>query len=362
WRIPLLTPEGWLGFVGVAPSLAGMALFWRIALSVLLFAAVVIAFRQRAIMGWRAASLAGPALLGYAYLQFRGATLGTNASYDAYKLLAVFFPGILPASLMWLRWMGSKHSPWRGVAFVLLTFVLLAHLRSVSQFFHALKSPPLRVTLALRDVRKIEAMPEVASLNMLIPDMWSRLWANAFLLRKPQYFATHTYEARRNSRLAGEWDLVGTLIHINLPGADSRRVNANYGVLRRRSPYYFQAEFGARWHVEEAVPETGERWCWSQQDPELVIDNPHPHPLRVQLTLDVQTVGPRELTAVLAEQRTPAIKLQDGRADVRVGTLELPPGRSVVTLHSPQPLVNVAGDPRPLGIGVRRIQFDVAAP
>ncbi|MDO8539734.1 MAG: hypothetical protein Q7S40_04775, partial [Opitutaceae bacterium] len=47
WRIPLLTPEGWLGFVGVAPSLAGMALFWRIALSVLLFAAVVIAFRQR---------------------------------------------------------------------------------------------------------------------------------------------------------------------------------------------------------------------------------------------------------------------------------------------------------------------------
>ncbi len=362
WRIPMLTPEGWLGFVGVAPALGAMAPLWQVVLGVVFGTVVVIALRSHMAIGWRAASVAIPALAGYGYLEARGALLGTNASYDAYKLLAVFFPGILAASLIWLRWLGRKNSPWRGLALVLLTLILLAHLRSVSQFYHALKSAPLRVTLALRDVRKIEAMPDVTSLNLLIPDMWSRLWANTFLLRKAQYFATHTYEARRNTELKGEWDLVGGLIEVRLPAGESRRVSSGYGVIRRASPLYLRAAFGRGWHAEEENPETGERWRWSQPEPELTIDNPQSHALRVRLVLDAQSVGPRELAAHAGAQHAPAVLLPDGRAEARLGPFVFPPGRSTITLRSPQPSTRVPGDVRLLGINVRRIQLEVLGP
>mgnify|MGYP003343588293 CR=1 FL=1 len=38
-----------------------------------------------------ALSFSVPVLVGYGYLLLRGARLGTNASYDAYKLLSVFY-------------------------------------------------------------------------------------------------------------------------------------------------------------------------------------------------------------------------------------------------------------------------------
>ena len=39
---------------------------------------------------WIALAVTLPVLAGYAFLQWRGAQLGTNASYDAFKVFTVF--------------------------------------------------------------------------------------------------------------------------------------------------------------------------------------------------------------------------------------------------------------------------------
>ena len=112
WRIPALSPEGWIGWVrgpgldaysGVARDLLAAAL-----------AVVLAAALWRGLRGGRrsagvALCLSLPPLLGYFYLVWRGAELGTNASYDAYKLFSVFYPGILPAvCYAWARWPRSR--------------------------------------------------------------------------------------------------------------------------------------------------------------------------------------------------------------------------------------------------------------
>lgn len=360
WPIPPLTPEGWLGFVGRAPTLDGMGAGWRIFLSLVFAAAVVVAMARRRRFRWVIVSVSVPALFGYAYLQYRGAALATNASYDAYKLLAVFFPGILAASLVWLPGRVASGPGFRIAAGTLAAFVALAHLRAVSQSYHALKSPPLRVSLDLRDVRKIEAMADVSSVNLLIPDMWSRLWANALLLRKPQYFATHTYEARRNTPLRGEWDLLGGVVTVKLPENRSRDVNAHYTLVHRANPFHVRAAPGAGWYPEEVAPDGGVRWQWSAQDAELQVENPQPHPLRATVAVDVQSVGDRDLLAAAGSFRSRPVRLlADQRVTVEFGPLELPPGRSSISLHSPQPAVRVGGDPRPLAWSAHRIEVRV---
>src|SRR5205807_1674820 len=98
------------------------------------------------------------------------------------------------------------------------------NLVACAMFVFALSRPPLIVDGQLRQLRQIEAMPDVASVNLLIPDMWSRLWANEFLLRKPQYFLTHTYEGRLNTTLRGEWDLEGGLLALRLPDGARKEI------------------------------------------------------------------------------------------------------------------------------------------
>lgn len=359
WPIPALTPEGWLGWVERAPELSGMETGWRVLLALIIAAAVISALIRWPGAGRRVAGLALPVLAGYGYLQWRGAALGTNASYDAYKLLAVFFPAILGSSLVWLRWLPGDRAGWRWIAGVLATLVFLAHWRSVSQYYQVLQAPPLRVTLDLRDVRKVERMPDVRSVNLLVSDMWSRLWANSFLLHKPQYFPTHTYEARLNTPLRGEWDLLGGLIGVVLPDGGGRRVSANYSLVRRADPHFAQMNFGAGWHAEEVNPATGERWRWSAGSPAFVVENPQPHPLRVALVLEVHSAAPREIAAHLGDARSEPVPVGEARSEVRLGVLTLPPGRSTLRLESAQPAVMLPGDSRPLGIAVRRVELHV---
>jgi hypothetical protein len=95
--------------------------------------------------------------------------------------------------------------------------VLAFNVVAAGMFFLAMARAPLAVGSELKQLRKIEAMPDVASVNLRVPDMWSRLWANHFLLRKPQYFPTDTYEARWHSPLRGEWDLESGVVAVAPP-------------------------------------------------------------------------------------------------------------------------------------------------
>jgi hypothetical protein len=246
----------------------------------------------------------------------------------------------------------------------MLAFVLAGNLVADGMFFWRMRQPPLLVGGELKQLRKIEAMPDVASLNMRVPDMWSRLWANAFLLRKPQYFPTHTYEGRLNTPLRGDWDLESGIITVKPPGDAHRQVTDHYALVDTRSPQYFRASLGEGWHQEEFEPKTGERWQWTKGDATLRIENPQGHPLTVVCTLDGWSLGiERDLSLVGGTDAMAApVRVGPQRSRVRLGAVTVPPGVSMLTLHSPQPAVPAGpGDARSLGLCVFGLELEVLA-
>src|ERR1019366_6409022 len=110
------------------------------------------------------------------------------------------------------------------------------------------------------------------------------LWANAFLLNKPQYFLTHTYEGRRNTPLRGEWALDGSLVTIRLPGSDSVQVDPHYSLIKVGSPYHLSVGLGAGWYAPEQQSRSTLRWQWTSGDAMLLITNPQARPLRLSLS------------------------------------------------------------------------------
>ena len=134
--------------------------------------------------------------------------------------------------------------------------IAAGNLQAAFSFGRAEKSPPLIVDRDLVAVGRVESLIGVSSLNVRIPDMWPRLWANGFLLRLPQYFSTHTYEGRRNTPLRGEWDLNGGGTEVVLPEGDSIRLNSQYSLVKVASPYYLRASFGDGWYDPERLPRT----------------------------------------------------------------------------------------------------------
>lgn len=365
WPVPGLTAEGWLGMVR-GPDLVAwdiLGLRWVLTAGVvgLLAWALLRAVRQRVRAVWLVVALALPVIAGYLFLEARGARLGTNASYDAYKLFAVFYPLLLPGFCWWVTLRRSrKLHEWFfvvGVAAVVIAFNVVG----CGMFMWKLSRPPLIVDGELRQLRKIDAMPDVTSVNLLIPDMWSRLWANAFLLRKQQYFLTHTYEGRLNTPLRGDWDLEGGLVALELPGEARRQITRRFALVDTRHPAFVRLELADGWHPEEHDPRTGERWRWSRGDASFRVRNPHAYPVTIDCTIDGWSPMNRPVTLTLAgkpDEGPPSASVAEKRGLVKLGELRLPPAESTVWLQSRMPPAVVAGDPRPLGVAVFR--FSVA--
>ena len=373
WKIPALTPEGWLGLVS-GPELApwsGWGLRWVLAAAVvgLLAWATVRAVRERRRKTWIAIAVTLPVLAGYAFLEWRGARLGTNASYDAFKLFAVFYPVMLPAFCWWitLRW-SRRLTEWIGVMGV-AGAVLLGNAVGTGMIFWRMATPPLIVDGELRQLRKIEAMPDVASVNVLLPDMWSRLWANVFLLKKAQYFQTDTYEGRWHTALRGEWDLVGGIIAVKPTEGGRREITPHLVLVETKGVDFVRVDFADGWNAEEADAASGTRWRWTKGEATLRIENPRPWPLRVTCTLDGWSLGARDLTLAVAAAGPGEAAGRDGEVRnlgaQRVKTvfpeIVVPPGGSVVRLQSVQPWLGAgaAGEPRALGVCVFGVEVAV---
>lgn len=362
WPVPALTTEGWLGMVR-GPDLApwdAFGLRWLLAALIvgLLAWAFLRAAQERRPAVWLVTALAVPVVLAYLWLEARAARLGTNASYDAYKLFAVFYPLLLPAFCWWATLRRSRRlHEWAlvaGVAGVVIGFNLVAG----GMFVWRLSRPPLLVDGELRQLRRIEALPDVASVNLRVPDMWSRLWANAFLLRKPQYFPTHTYEGRLNTPLRGDWDLEGGIVAVQLPGVARREITPRFALVDTRDPAFLRVDPGEGWHPEEHDPRGGGRWQWTRGRATLRVHNPHAYPLRLDCALDGWSAAERPVT--LALEGGPAAgmsALGSQRARVPLGAVEIPPGESTLVLDSPLPPSRVPGDPRPLGVSVFRLHL-----
>jgi hypothetical protein len=361
WKIPPLTAEGWLGMVsgGNLEPWSAFGLRWLLCAAVvgLLAWAFLRAGLQRRRAVWAALSISLPVLGGYFFLQIRGARLDTNASYDAYKLFAVFYPLLLPVFFWWVTLRRSrKLHEWLfvwSVAGVVIAFNVV----SCGMFIWKMSRPPLIVDGELRQLRRIEAMPDVASVNLLIPDMWSRLWANAFLLRKAQFFQTHTYEARRNTPLNGEWDLEGGSIAVMLPDSARREINRRFALVHTKHPEFVRLEPGEGWFDAETLPSDTERWQWTAPNATVRLLNPHPYPLGLTASIDGWSPLARHVSFVRGggEQRPP-VRIAAERAHTKLPVLGVPPGGSVLVLRSDEPPFTAEGDPRPLGVSIFRLR------
>lgn len=363
WRIHPLMPEGWLGLVkgtGLQPWENPVA--WALSGIVLLMLTVAW-FRctaRRPREAWRIVAFLIPVLLGYGYLQWRGWHLHNNASYDAYKLFAVFYPVLLVGFCPWLIWL-SERGVWRALAVGMMIIVLAGNLYAIRLFALRLGEAPLVVEPTLAEVQKIESMAQITSVNLLVSDFWTRLWVNSFLLRKPQYLREHTYEGRLNTPLRGEWDLNGGIVQVKLPSGDWKRVNQRFSLTRVDSPWHLRASLGDGWYGTEVLRgRRTRRWNWSRGNAALVVENPHAHPLRVVLHLAIRSISKRDLQVWIGRRHLCSVLTSQDLQNVSVPPISVPPGRVTIDLVSRMaPAQAGPGDPRLLGFAIFGVEIEV---
>lgn len=364
WQVPKLWPDGWVGIVydkqlfpcqGIA-HLASVAVI----VGVLVWG-LVEGIRRRRRPAFAALAIILPIMAGYAYLGWHGSAKGGNASYDAYKLFAVFYPCLLPALCCWLTLGQGRVARWLTGVLALAVFAGVAYADFGERGFErAMSHPSLVVDRDLVDLGRIEAMPEVTSLNMRIPEMWNRIWASEFLLRKPQYFATHTYLGRLNTPLRGEWDLTGGLVSINLPRGESVRLNERYSLAKVASPHSLRIELGNGWYDLESAAGGSTIWRWSIGDAVLVVDNPQSQPLKMDLRLDASSLEPRELQLWINGKRFDTFQTFPERHIIGVSEISVTPGETQIELRSNLPYTAPGHeDLRRLGFALYGIEAEV---
>jgi hypothetical protein len=353
WFVPVSSPEGWLGV------LRDTALFpWsrgvRVGLSAFIVGlAVVGVFRlwpRRRGSALASAALVLPVLVGWSMLAWEARTR-VNASYDAFKLLSVFYPGLLVGltALVASHW---RTRGGRAVVGALLVIVAAANLWTTVLFARRMSTPALRVDRSLTDLHRLENMPRMTSINMRIENFWLRLWANAFLLRRVQYFGIHTYEARLNTEFKGEWDLSDKLLR-SFPARESDYVDLNplFHVVRVGAPGRLDLSFGDGWHPLEGAGFN--RWRWSQGTASIVIVNPSSRPVAVRLLMRVRALERARLTVELGDAHLGSRGLNGNLQRMEFENLILPPGRSWLTLQTDRPAGRgEAGDPRLLAVAL----------
>jgi hypothetical protein len=145
-------------------------------------------------------------------------------------------------------------------------------------------------------------------------------------------------------------------------GDGRRQITPHFALVNTRAPGHLRAEIGAGWHLEERVPGTEERWRWTETEATVVVDNPHPRPLKLVGTVDGRSWGERDIS--LAPQGStataPTVRMNDNRVQTTFPPFTIPPGRSTLVLRSRQSAAASApGDPRALAVCVFRLELAV---
>jgi hypothetical protein len=201
-------------------------------------------------------------------------------------------------------------------------------------------------------------MARITSLNMRIDRFWARLWANAFLLRKPQYFPVHTYEGRLNTPLKGDWDLSDSLLR-SLPvrDADFIDLNPQFHVVRVRAPGRVELSFGEGWHPHEGMGLN--RWRWTAGGATIRIVNPSDQPVVAALTLRVRALERCRLQLDLGDAPVGGSRPLNGSIQrLEYREVALPPGPSILSLQIDRPPGRSGdGDPRLLALALYDLTF-----
>lgn len=362
WSIPLGSWESWLGLVGdirLGPVFGGDApwlgplcgLLWTFGLVGLWRRA-----RQRAL---GPASLVLPVACGWMILAWQSLHRA-NASYDAFKLISVFLPGLL-AGLVGVLPRRSRVE--RYASGIFLGLVLAVCCARAWDFARFMSAPPLRVDKHLVGLQRLEALPEVSSLNVRIDDYWCRLWANAFLLRKQHFFSAPAYEGRVVSPLSAEWDLTHSILRtMPVAASDAVDLGMNFFVVRRSAVSTVALSFGPDWYAIER--NRTDQWRWSKGRGTIRIDNLTSRDRPAQLNLNLQGAAAGENAMVVLNGATVAqARLTDRREAIPVVAVSLRPGPNILELKPAGAAARkVAGDTRPLGVAVHQVELKLLEP
>jgi len=361
WPIPRLTPEGWVGLV----SDAGLHP-WPAGLRILLLGVVATGWLLGVLLLWwrqRARALAAlmfvvPVAMGWAILD-RETLTRANASYDAYKIASVFQGVLLVGLGGWFVAMQDRRRWLRLAGACAGVGMLLAVLVAGARFYRAMRQAPLRVDRSLLELGRLEADARIGSLNMRVEDFWARMWANALLLRKPQYFVTHSYEGRLDTPLRGEWDLSDSLVKVMPPSpADFIVCNERFHLVRVVKEGRLLVQPAEGWYEPER--EDRRIWRWTSGEARLVVRNPTEAPVRFRLTVQARALDVQPVQIVLngREQAQRTVGLTMGSHDF--GEMQVPPGESVLLLRGTAPARPPEnGESRSLSLAVEGVVLQV---
>jgi hypothetical protein len=358
WRVPLLAWDGWLGLVSDV-YLEPLGSFWQPLLMLGLGAGWLgwlwRAWRQQRLRAVAAAALVLPVILGWTVLAW-ASLARTNASYDAFKLISVFYPGLLAGLGAGLVF--SQKNLKSAVSTSVMIIVISFNLIRANEYRQIMARPPLRVNKQIVELGKLEARPEVGSINLKISHYWARLWADAFLLRTPHYFAESTYEGRNVTPLRGEWDLKYSLLQIfPSSGADYHELGRNFQLVRPLAISALRAEFGLGWYAFENF--VTDQWRWTRGPGQIILTNTQAVPVRARMRLMVQGLHGEDALEVSCDaQLLQAARISSEASWMEPVYLTLPPGASILTLSPAKNNRQQAGvDPRKLGIGLHRLEL-----
>lgn len=371
WKIPTIGPAGWFGIfanerllpAGLAISDAAGAVLFLVAISCLFVFAhkdqhLLARVRARSLLG---VSFLLSSLVGYLLLLHEQHGTG---SYDAYKLFSLFYPGTLAALCLWLEPGARAKSSLRfwGPLISFAAIVLAGQTSDWIQFNAAVRRSDLILDRPLLDLQRIESLPQVDSINVMLEPVWQRLWANAFLLRHPQYFALPTYEGRRVTELRGTWILRSgqLLVARTTEAQDTIDLNAGYYLVRRTAPARLDISFGKGWFLPEQRRD--EHWRWAGNDAEIILENPHSYPLEAVLRIRGRTLSDDRVIEINSsgDPKNPWRGIFGAKwqsvDDVR---LQLMPGQTVLTIHSAEPLPEgSADDSRSILFALSRLEVE----
>lgn len=367
WKIAGLWPEGWLGMVdGRGPRPLGEfsgPISWVLGTLVVLLpiTAALLARSKRPKQAWQAAAFFLPVMAGYGYLQWRGVMLDNNASYDAYKLFSVFYPVLLLALCHWLVWLKARSSLLRVLALGMMVVVTGFNLRAAYLFSERVESTLLVVDKDIVAISEVETLDQVHSMNMMVQDFWARLWANSFMLRKAQYFPTHTYEGRIDTPLRGEWDFNGGILQVKVPGPDCKVVNNRFSLVRTSSRYFLRARLGEGWYGTERLrARQTVLWNWTKGEAAIELENPQNRPLKVTLRFMARSLIKRDLQVWIDGRHLRTMQLDTTLAPLSIPPIAVPPGKITIWLRSSQPPTRAdEHDERLLGFAAYAIVVDV---
>jgi hypothetical protein len=345
WAMPLFSPEGWLGVVRDS-SLHAWPFVIRMVLNGLVLglwiAGLVFLLRRRRPEALAALALVLPVMAGWSMLAWES-RVRANASYDAYKLMSVFLPGLLAGLLCWIAVVQKQSRAIQAGAASLLLALLVVILSRDGHFQRQMANPPLRVNRNIAELALLEKDPRFLSFNLLVEDYWSRLWANAFLLKRPQYFVTHSYEGRMNTALKGEWNLSDSLLRsVPLQADDFLQFNVRFFLVRANAPGLLQINYADGWYGEERSGP--KRWRWCNGRGRLVLHNPTGRSVRTHLRLLVQSFLTRDLMVQIGDQQPLNQHLDGSSQVVEFESFSLPPGSTTVTLTSDAVSAGISDD------------------